>query len=339
MTKRISNIFSALLLAMLFVACSGQKEQSEKGGFGIVGVWQLVQEEWGDGSLYTEGLDRVKIFREDGTFLSLRFPPECDTDIYMAVDGGRFALSDSVYQEYGQQRYANRLIGDSVIQIKFPEKVQVWKRFTGLDESTLQLLKEETKGYKYEDETGHPMMHVVSLAKLRAEAERKYYYAGAAVLAVGILAAVGYALYSRRRRRNVERLLAQFKAEQEWTTEENKRQREANETHFLQTDYYQQLQQRIETGKQMTQRDWDELEAHIALLDPDFKRKLTSLIPLSWQELHVCLLLKAHISPAGIATLTCKSPSAVTSTRSRLYKKVFGKKGGPKEWDEFILSL
>ena len=32
----------------------------------------------------------------------------------------------------------------------------------------------------------------------------------------------------------------------------DKRQREANETHFLQTDYYQQLQQRIETGKQMT---------------------------------------------------------------------------------------
>ena len=132
MMKRISNIFSALLLAILFVACSGQKEQSGKGGFGIVGVWQLVQEEWADGNVYTEGLDRVKIFREDGTFLSLRFPPECDTDIYMAVDGGRFALCDSIYQEYGQQRWANWLIGDSVIQIKFPEKVQVWKRYAGL---------------------------------------------------------------------------------------------------------------------------------------------------------------------------------------------------------------
>ena len=34
-------------------------------------------------------------------------------------------------------------------------------------------------------------------------------------------------------------------------------------------------------------------------------------------------------------------PSAllVASTRSRLYQKVFGKKGSSRQWDDFILSL
>ena len=30
---------------------------------------------------------------------------------------------------------------------------------------------------------------------------------------------------------------------------------------------------------------------------------------------------------------------AISTVRSRLYKKVFGQKGGAKEWDEFLLSI
>ena len=33
------------------------------------------------------------------------------------------------------------------------------------------------------------------------------------------------------------------------------------------------------------------------------------------------------------------SKEAITSNRRRLYEKVFGKKGTPKDWDSFILSL
>ena len=29
----------------------------------------------------------------------------------------------------------------------------------------------------------------------------------------------------------------------------------------------------------------------------------------------------------------------ITSIRSRLYEKVFGKKGGSRDWDDFILAL
>lgn len=336
--KGVFQMLALVGVLILATQCAGNK-QSATAAKGIVGAWQLVQEEWVDGNVYTEGFDRVKIFREDGTFLSLRFPPEGDIDIFLAVDGGRFAFCDSVYQEYGDQKWANWLIGDSVIQIKFPEKVQVWKRYTGLDESALRLMKKETKNFKYTDETGHPLMYFLSLAKLRAEARKKYIYGGIAMGILLVLAAVGYALRSRKQRRHVERKLAQFKAERQWTTEERRREREQNETRFLQTGYYRQLRKKIEAREIMTQHDWDELEAHVVLLAPDFLHKLNSLRPFSEQEQRVCLLLKAHIQPADIATLTCKSQSAITLTRSRLYKKVFGRSGSAKDWDDFIDTL
>ena len=52
-----------------------------------------------------------------------------------------------------------------------------------------------------------------------------------------------------------------------------------------------------------------------------------------------CLLIKINISPIDIAKLTMHSKEAITSNRRILYEKVFGKKGTPKDWDSFILSL
>jgi hypothetical protein len=50
-------------------------------------------------------------------------------------------------------------------------------------------------------------------------------------------------------------------------------------------------------------------------------------------------LLKIRTAPAEIATVLNKDKSTISSMRRRLYKKVFGKEGSGKDWDEFILSL
>ena len=55
----------------------------------------------------------------------------------------------------------------------------------------------------------------------------------------------------------------------------------------------------------------------------------------SWMR----LLTKARVQPKDIALLTAHSKESVASTRSRLYQKVFGKKGSSRDWDEFVLSL
>ena len=56
-------------------------------------------------------------------------------------------------------------------------------------------------------------------------------------------------------------------------------------------------------------------------------------------EYHVSLLIKIGLQPSVIAVLTAHSRESITATRRRLFLKAFGKKGAPKDWDEFILSL
>ena len=48
---------------------------------------------------------------------------------------------------------------------------------------------------------------------------------------------------------------------------------------------------------------------------------------------------RERIQPKDIATLTTHSKESIASTRSRLYQKVFGKKGSTKDWDDFVLSI
>ena len=89
----------------------------------------------------------------------------------------------------------------------------------------------------------------------------------------------------------------------------------------------------------MTDEDWRILEATIEKVSPGFRNRLLSFHSLSTQELRISLLLKAGTTPAGIAQLTSHSKQSVSSTRSRLYAKVFGRKGTPAQWDEFVQSL
>ena len=88
-----------------------------------------------------------------------------------------------------------------------------------------------------------------------------------------------------------------------------------------------------------TDDDFHELESVIEQSHPGFLFQLQDFCRLSPQERRVCLLLKAEVPPVGIAQLTAHSKQSVTNTRSRLYKKAFGRAGTPAEWDEFVHSL
>ena len=89
----------------------------------------------------------------------------------------------------------------------------------------------------------------------------------------------------------------------------------------------------------MGDTDFHQLDDTIEACYPGFLRHLQEFCRLTPQERRVCLLLKAGITPAAIAQLTAHSRQSVANTRSRLFKKAFGKSGSPSEWDEFIQSL
>ena len=89
----------------------------------------------------------------------------------------------------------------------------------------------------------------------------------------------------------------------------------------------------------MTESDWTELTEAVDATYAGFTDKLYSLYRMSEQDLHVSLLIKMRLQPKDIATLTAHSKESIATTRSRLYQKVFGKKGSTKDWDDFILSI
>ena len=119
--------------------------------------------------------------------------------------------------------------------------------------------------------------------------------------------------------------------------EQEKRQQA--ETVIFQSDIYSRIQQLLNTGKSMEQGDWSALTQLIDGIYTGFTEKLYSLYHLTQQEYYVSLLIKVRLQPKDIASLTAHSKESVASTRSRLYQKVFGKKGSSRDWDEFVLSL
>ena len=119
---------------------------------------------------------------------------------------------------------------------------------------------------------------------------------------------------------------------------ENEKRQQA-ETVIFSSDVYHRIQESLNAGKRLTYQDWGELTSLLNSIYTGFTEKLYSLYPMSEQELHVSLLIKIHLQPRDIASLTAHSKESIATTRSRLYSKVFGRKGSSKDWDDFIFSL
>ena len=330
MMKRISYIFSALLLVMLLVACSGQKEQSGKDGFNIVGAWRGYDHN----GIAT---DRYKLFYANHEYINVRLggeEAERFDGLFLVNGEGMFVMEDSLLTENGISSVMH-IQNDSVLTLKQDGYVTIWRYDPTIGHEALQEIRDICQGHEFHEKE----WTILSFDEYRVQSKKRIYMGIGTLLVLLLMSVTGYALYGRKRRRSVERRLIQLEAERQLEAEESKKEREATEARFLQSDYYQRLQKKIEVAEPMKLRDWDELEVYVGMVAPGFRDKLNSLCHLSLQEYRVCLLLKAHISPSGIAVLTCKSQSAISTTRSRLYNKVFGKKGGSNDWDEFIASL
>ncbi len=141
-------------------------------------------------------------------------------------------------------------------------------------------------------------------------------------------------LYYRLRVQQLEQLLSDHRRRDEQTTE---RQQQI----LTQTPIYRRIVQLLSdtAPKPLTDEDWHILADTIDKTHPDFTRHLNEFHRLTPQELRITLLIKAGIAPADIARLTSRSKQSVSSTRSRLFLKVFGRKGTPAEWDEFVATL
>lgn len=89
----------------------------------------------------------------------------------------------------------------------------------------------------------------------------------------------------------------------------------------------------------VTADEWKSLKEKLGSVYPDFFPKLSSLYAFNDFQWQVCMLVKAQFAPAEIAKLTERPKETITSTRRRLYNRIFQEKGVPEDWDNFIHSL
>ena len=104
---------------------------------------------------------------------------------------------------------------------------------------------------------------------------------------------------------------------------------------FHRSDIYIKFHQ-AEDFSELSEADWLVLHQTIDRTFNSFTNRLYALSTLDERELRICLLVKAEIQPAGIARLTGRAKSTITSARKNLFEKVCGKKGSAEDFDRFI---
>ncbi len=85
--------------------------------------------------------------------------------------------------------------------------------------------------------------------------------------------------------------------------------------------------------------EWNELIRDFQVVYPDFFLKLNGLGKFNTSEMRVFVLIRLGLTPHDISTLANISPQAVSSIRSRAYKKIMHKKGSPAQMDEILMKL
>lgn len=161
-------------------------------------------------------------------------------------------------------------------------------------------------------------------------------------LVVLLLLAAAIIAYALRVHSKGKRLAAQLKAideERGARTEETGLARKKAENQFLISDYYNGIHRRIACGESLKGEDWAEMKRQLDSVYPGFTARLLSLARMSEVELRCCMLVKMRVSPKDMSFLLNLGPSSVSSVRSRLYQKVFGKKGSAAAWDGFVMEL
>ena len=143
----------------------------------------------------------------------------------------------------------------------------------------------------------------------------------------------------RKDKRRLQLQLQQIQEVQQERPQLVKQAIESVETAYFTSDEYQLLQRRIATGEFLKDEDWLNIESQMKKVYPGFSSQLRNLHAMSELEYQVCLLIKLRIAPSDMAVVLARDASTISTVRSRLYKKVFGRKGGAKEWDDFILSI
>lgn len=330
----------AVVAALLLNACHKSEEIAENIGDPtyLSGAWRLESRQYPGGGTYEADLEhetwRMRLYEGDSIFYE--YGLRCDTSGTVIVPYSRnyFTLllaADSALAYYeGEDPHPLERLGDSALVIQSFGSRYTWRRYPLSEEQRQAILS-------YGGDSERSI--VISVAEHRLKREN-HLLTYVLLLVVGLLlVAVIYARRTLLRKRHIEQQLRAISEENQLRPAivSDALQRVADE--FKHSDYYTGLRRRLRDGEVLSEDDWREMEQQLRAAYPDFVRRLSGLFRLSEVEWRTCLLIKLELSPSDMTRALCREASSISSIRSRLYAKVFGRKGSPRDWDDFVLSL
>ena len=93
----------------------------------------------------------------------------------------------------------------------------------------------------------------------------------------------------------------------------------------------------VHPRKKMSDEDWKELADTVEKTIPNFIPRLKN--KLNDKDYQICLLIRLGFSTSLIARLLGLSDAAISKSRKTMLKKLCGKIGKPKEFDEYVLQI
>ena len=339
--KHAFNIILFLLTIFIPTACNEDKQQPTE-GFNIVGAWELARIEYPDGRIDTMDVGkytRCKIYDADSTYYSIELITDGDVVVIAPHEMAKYTLNDTAYIENGRPT-PFRIINDTTMTTVWDGYTEVMHKATTMSESRKDEIRGIVRTFFCENKSTDRLSDFVlstSERELKSDKQRLVYIIAILLLVAIIMTMVIFRTFKQKQL--LERKMRELQEIRSLRPAPIANAIKEAEADFFKSEFYQGLHKKINTGGNITPKEWDSLEQKLKVVYPDFSTALYQIYHLSKIEYQVCMLIKIHATPTEMAMVLKREPSTISSLRGRLYHKVFGKKGGAKKWDEFISSL
>ncbi len=338
----MKQILSYILFFLL--VCSCQHSSSNK--YHLEGAWTLTHLNYPIGETYDfpiNGITYLHIYDGDSILYACRLLYTASGIIVASGSISQITLSElgngnMMYMEDDEPRPLV-IVNDSVITTQKSGAVSTWKRVTDMSDVKIDEIREIIRNDRSIDANEEVRHYVLSTTERKLlSANHRLIYALIAVF-VCLLITAQVAVAKHQKVRRADRRLREIEEEIALRPQPVRMALKEVERSFFMSDYYRQLQRGITEGKRLKAEDWQEMERQLDAVYPSFTNHLLSLYSMSELEFQTSLLIKLRVSPSDIANVLARDISTISSTRSRLYQKVFHKKGSSKQWDDFVLSI
>ena len=337
--------FLLLLMAgMLLAGCSMREKRPP---FSLKGVWVMKQVVVPQGYVYEYPADEgtwMRLYEGDSMMYEFRLTLTEQALVVKPESKCGVTLIDKGHDEhlYLEEEDPRPLIvmNDTTITIQRMGRVSTWQRAENIEREWGTEIRAIIERDLVNGATSDDMHNYVLSAKEREQADiiHKLIYAIIGIFALVIII-TQIALANRKAKRRLQLQLQQIHEEHDERPQPVRQAIESVESTYFSSDEYHTLQKRLSTGIRLKDEEWSEMETQLKKIYPGFTSQLRNLYPMSELEYQTCLLIKLRIVPRDIAAVMSRDMSTISTVRSRLYQKVFGKKGGSKEWDDFVLSI